>query len=98
MTDNPDNPYDDHYTNYFRRKATEGPLSEQAILDVIRTANEHRAKKPNMRTLTEEFAEAVLSARGKHEHPLRLELVQIASIAINILRQIDADEFKETGL
>ena len=40
----------------------------------------------------EEVSEATLASRGKHEHPLRLELVQIAGICINMIRQIDAGE------
>lgn len=63
-----------------------------AETDAINNANAHEHKKPNMRTLWEEVSEATLSWRGKHEHPLRLELVQIAGICINMIRQIDAGE------
>lgn len=65
---------------------------DNATQDVINNANEHSHKKPNIRTLSEEYAEAILAERGKHEHPLRLELVQIAGICINMIRQIDAGE------
>jgi hypothetical protein len=67
-----------------------------AIQDVIHNVNENWSKRPNMRTLMEEVAEAILADRGKHDHPLRLELVQIAGICINMIRQIDAGEpFKQ---
>lgn len=69
--------------------------TDTAIQDVIRNADENAHKKPNMRTLWEEISEATLSWRGKHEHPLRLELMQVAGICINMIRQIDAgEEFK----
>lgn len=71
-------------------------LQDAAVKDVIRNANTHGHKKPNIRTLSEEFAEAILAERGKHEHPLRLELVQIAGVCINMIRQLDAgEEFKK---
>lgn len=62
------------------------------INEIIDNANEHKHKKPNIRTLWEEVSEATLASRGKHEHPLRLELIQIAGICINMIRQIDAGE------
>lgn len=67
-------------------------LFDPPIADVIQNANENQHKRPNMRTLSEEYAEAILAWRGKHEHPLRLELVQIAGVCINMIRQIDAEE------
>ena len=45
-------------------------------------------KRPKATTLLEEFAEFVLSLRGKHDDPPELELKQIASVAINLLWQI----------
>src|SRR4030042_2236405 len=66
------------------------PRLDQAAKDVINNANQHEQKHPALSTLFEEFAEAILAARGKHEHPLRLELVQIAGICINLIRQIDS--------
>lgn len=71
-----------------KREAT--PSVAKAVHDVAKNANEHEHKNPNMRTLWEEVSEATLSWRGKHDHPLRLELVQIAGICINMIRQIDA--------
>lgn len=68
---------------------------DEAIRDVIQNADEHKAKHPAMTTLVEEFAEAVLASRGKHDHPVRLELVQIAGICINLIRQIDNGETME---
>ncbi len=65
---------------------------EQAVQDVLRNAEDNYHKRPNIRTLSEEFAEAILAERGKHEHPLRLELVQLAGICINMIRQIDNGE------
>jgi hypothetical protein len=70
-------------------------MSEQlttadALQDVIHNVNENWSKRPTLNTLLEEVAEAILAARGKHEHPLRVELVQIAGICINMIRQIDA--------
>lgn len=70
---------------------------ERAIEDVIANADENQHKRPNIRTLSEEYAEAILAERGKHEHPLRLELVQIAGICINIIRQIDKDELNSAS-
>ncbi len=67
-------------------------VSSPAELAVLSNAADNSHKHPAMTTLIEEFAEAVLAARGKHEHPLRLELVQIAGICINLIRQIDAGE------
>lgn len=68
---------------------------DKPAMDVIANANENKSKRPNIRALSEEFAEAILAERGKHEHPLRLELVQIAGVCINMIRQIDAgDPFK----
>lgn len=83
--------------DYYANKALDydAIVNDTALSSVIANANEHQAKKPNMRTLWEEVSEATLSWRGKHEHPLRLELVQIAGICINMIRQIDAgEEFK----
>lgn len=65
---------------------------EDVIREIIHEADRNQHKKPNMRKLMEEVAEAILAERGKHEHPLRLELVQIAGICINIIRQLDAGE------
>ena len=60
----------------------------QAALDVYSMAVDNAGRKPKMTTLVEEFAEAVLVARGKHDDPLELELKQIASICVNMLWQI----------
>jgi hypothetical protein len=55
---------------------------------VMDIAYEHAYKRPKMTTLLEEVAEAILASRGKHDDPLELELVQIASVAINCLWQL----------
>lgn len=60
-----------------------------AIAAIVRHMVANATKRPKMTTLVEEFAEAVLSARGKHEDPLTLELVQIASVCGNLLWQIE---------
>lgn len=94
-------PYPDEYRITKDIKTTWDQVTElrerpdKAVLSVVENAYENQHKKPNMRTLWEEVSEATLSWRGKHEHPLRLELVQIAGICINMIRQIDAgEEFK----
>lgn len=61
---------------------------EQAATDVVLMAREHASKRPKMTTLVEEHAEAVLAARGKHDDPLELELLQIASVCVNLVWQI----------
>lgn len=66
--------------------------ADRVIMDVSLNVYENLHKRPNMNTLLEEMAEAILANRGKHEHPLRLELVQIAGICVNMIRQIDAGE------
>lgn len=67
------------------------PVANDASIEaVITNANINMHKRPNMRTLLEEVSEAVLADRGKHEHPLSLELTQIAGVCINMLRQIEA--------
>lgn len=68
------------------------PTEDRAVWDVLGNAAYNAHKKPNMRTLFEEFCEAGLADRNKHEHPLRLELVQIAGVAINMIRRIDNGE------
>ncbi len=62
----------------------------RAFLDIKQNALEHSSKKPAMTTLIEEVAEAVLSARGKHNDPLELEITQIGGVCINILAQLYA--------
>jgi hypothetical protein len=57
--------------------------------EVREMAADNAYKRPKMTTLVEEFAEAVLAARGKHDDPLKLELQQIASICINLLWQME---------
>lgn len=78
-----------------QREAIFNGMVDKPSRDVLENADANRHKKPNIRTLSEEYAEAILASRGKHEHPLRLELVQIAGVCINMIRQIDAgEEFK----
>lgn len=60
------------------------------IMDKVFTyVKENEHKKPKATTLIEEMAEFILACRGKHEHPIELELYEIASIAINLLRQAE---------
>jgi hypothetical protein len=54
---------------------------------VIGVSMAKRQRRPNMGTLLEEVSELILASRGKHNDPTSLELVQIASIAINMLWQ-----------
>lgn len=63
---------------------------DRVVSEIGDLAWQHRHKSPKMTTLIEEFAEAVLVARGKHDDPLRLELGQIASICIGMIVRIDA--------
>ena len=65
---------------------------DPAVSDVIKNANDNAYKRPTMLTLIEEWAESVLSARDKHDDPLRLELVQIAGVCVNLIRRIDAGD------
>ncbi len=65
----------------------EGTISNVATeSEFMALRNAH--KRPAMTTLVEEFSEATLSARGKHEDPLELELMQIASVCVNLISQI----------
>lgn len=66
--------------------------ADRVVMEINLNVYENLDKRPNMNTLLEEMAEAILANRGKHEHPLRLELVQIAGICVNMIRQIDAGE------
>ncbi len=60
------------------------------VLDEVRhIAQDNAFKRPKMTTLTEEFSEAVLASRGKHDDPLRLELMQIMTVCANMIWQID---------
>jgi hypothetical protein len=68
--------------------AAETKAFVDVALAVRMMAMDNILKRPKMTTLVEEFAEAVLSARGKHDDPLELELMQIASVCINLLWQI----------
>ncbi len=60
----------------------------KAADDVRQMAVDNRFKRPKMTTLVEEFSEAVLAARGKHDDPLELELLQIASVCVNLIWQL----------
>lgn len=59
-----------------------------AVALVLGEAEAHRHKRPKVTTLIEEFSEMILAFRGKHDDPPELELTQIASVAINILWQM----------
>ena len=61
---------------------------DKALSDVRSNAMENAFKHPKFTTLLEEFAELVLSLRGKHDHPPELELTQMGGIIINLLSQI----------
>lgn len=61
---------------------------EQVVYEVENMALHHAHKRPAMTTLVEEMAEAVLAARGKHDDPLELELMQVASVAVNLIAQL----------
>ena len=60
----------------------------RASAEINANASENRHKKPAFSTLLEEFAELVLSLRGKHDDPPELEIKQIGGICINLLAQI----------
>jgi len=60
-----------------------------AIQRVAINARANAYRRPAFSTLLEEFAELVLSLRGKHDDPPQLELEQIGGIAINMLWQIE---------
>ena len=69
-------------------KAKETIRFQQAVETIVANAKEHQHRRPAMTTLLEEFAEAVLAARGKHNDPLELEITQIGGTCINILWQL----------
>ena len=60
----------------------------QAVTVVVKNMAANAAKRPKMTTLLEEVAEAILASRGKHEHPLELELAQIAGVCGNLIWQM----------
>lgn len=60
-----------------------------AVNRVVLEAQNNRHKRPKVTTILEEFAEMVLSFRGKHDDPPELELVQVASVCINVLWQLE---------
>lgn len=61
----------------------------QAVNRVVLEAQNNRHKRPKVTTILEEVAEMILSFRGKHDDPPELELVQIASVCINVLWQLE---------
>ena len=69
-------------------------MFDNALAEIGQNAEEHCRKRPAMTTLIEEVAEAILAARGEHEHELSLAITQIGGICINILWQLylDRDE------
>lgn len=60
-----------------------------AVNRVVVEAQNHRHKRPKVTTILEEFSEMILSFRGKHDDPPELELVQVASVCINVLWQLE---------
>jgi hypothetical protein len=69
--------------------ASEMNALTSVILEASEMAAANQHKRPKMTTLVEEFAEAVLASRGKHEHPTRLEVMQMITVGMNIVWQID---------
>lgn len=67
---------------------------DDALEQISQNAHEHCRLRPAMSTMLEEMAEAILAARGKHEHELMLEIEQIGGIAINILWQLRLDRYE----
>jgi hypothetical protein len=65
---------------------------DEALIDIGVTAEQHCRRRPAMSTLIEEVAEAILAARGKHDHDLALEISQIGGICVNILWQLYMDQ------
>ena len=59
-----------------------------ALMMVFNEAEANKHKRPKVTTLIEEFSEMILAFRGKHEDAPELELTHIASVAINILWQM----------
>lgn len=60
----------------------------RAVVEIVSNAQQYSHKKPTFSTLLEEFAELVLSLRGKHDDPPELEITQIGGICMNLLAQI----------
>ena len=60
----------------------------EAINSVALEAQNHQHKRPKVTTILEEFAEMVLAFRGKHDDTPELELIQVASVCINVLWQL----------
>lgn len=66
---------------------------EQAIELASMNATIYHEHKPTLGTLLAEVAEFAQAVEGKHEDHPSLELVQIAGIAINLLRRYDTSDF-----
>lgn len=64
----------------------------EALELVITNIKENADRQPRLGTLLEEIAEYCRSIEGRHEDPPGLELVQIAGIAINMLKAYDYAE------
>lgn len=67
----------------------EKQMFNRAVTEIVSSASENAEKRPAITTLIEEVAEAILSSRGKHDDFLKTEIVQIGSICINILWQLN---------
>ena len=67
----------------------EKKMFQRAVKEITNNASDQAEKRPAMTTLIEEVAEAILSARGKHDDFLETEIVQIGGICINILWQLN---------
>lgn len=61
---------------------------DRAMKEVLFAASQNIHKRPKFTTLLEEMTELTLALRGKHDHPAELELIQIASVALNLLAQV----------
>lgn len=60
---------------------------DHAIAFITGHAESYPDRQPTLGTLLEEVAELARALEGKHEDHPSLELLQIASIAANMLRQ-----------
>jgi len=62
---------------------------DEAANRVVDEAIKNRYKRPKVTTILEEVAEMILAFRGKHDDSPELELIQIASVCINVLWQLE---------
>lgn len=68
---------------------------EEATVIVYGNAVSHGDRSPTLGTLLEEVAEYARSLEKKHSDHPALELIQIAGIAINMLKEYELNEVRD---